>query len=197
MSPVGSLIILPTDVDRESWSDLKRWVLFLGITFLLAAAIIGTYVAAGSTDAAAGDPEDPGDFNSLPATDDPNPDIPMCSGQPRPRGLTVLRAGKTENFIDETDEIGLAVLWRNSTPYPTNKTLVRYQVKFNLSHYSWVRVEKFYGPIVPNSNPPVLYLDFAIKRSVGQPSPVGAVQLPIAGPPGPNKTAGSIGRRFP
>ncbi len=34
----------------------------MGITFLLAAAIIGTYVAAGSTDAAAGDPEDPGDF---------------------------------------------------------------------------------------------------------------------------------------
>ena len=56
------MIILPTDVDRESWSDLKHWVLFLGITFLLATAIIGTYVAASSTDAAAGDPEDPGDF---------------------------------------------------------------------------------------------------------------------------------------
>lgn len=52
---MGVGLFFPRKVDRESWFDLKRWVLFSSIAFLLVAAIVGTHVAAG-------DPEDPDDF---------------------------------------------------------------------------------------------------------------------------------------
>ena len=101
-----------------------------------------------------------------PSSSGPNPAIPMCSTvtEVPQRFVTALQSNKIENYLDETDEIGLAVLWRdelsvsNNTgvlaagiPMPDDDNLVRYQVKFGPSHYSYVRDKNFWDPTVLNA----------------------------------------------
>lgn len=86
-------------------------------------------------------------WNGAPATTDgnPNPDIPPCPGITIPTGghITGLQTSKVENYLDESDEIGLAVLWRKTfngedQPMPNEHNLLRYQVKFNWDYYTHV-----------------------------------------------------------
>jgi hypothetical protein len=90
---------------------------------------------------------DPGSFQTFPATVDPNPNIQMCPGETRPGSLHVraLQSNKIDNFADEATEIGLTVLWKNTTGTPTEDSLVRYQVKFSKDYYDYVRSNQLYG----------------------------------------------------
>lgn len=83
-----------------------------------------------------------------PSTTGPNPDIKACDdADSAPNAhVTALQSNKVENYLDETDEIGLAVLWRSDTPDPTEDSLVRYQVKFDYDYYHHVRTEKWWDP---------------------------------------------------
>lgn len=90
---------------------------------------------------------DPGSFQTFPATVDPNPNVQMCPGETRPNSLNVraLQGNKIDNFADEATEIGLTVLWKNTTGTPTEDSLVRYQVKFSKDYYDYVRSNEIYG----------------------------------------------------
>jgi hypothetical protein len=116
--------------------------------------------------------KDPGPFQTPPTGHDPNSRIPMCSGETAPAGETrVLQASKIDNFADETDEIGLVALWSNTTAYPTDKSLVRYQVKFNQDYWNYVRSNRFY-----TSDP----LNQYISRHTSASAPVGTVDFPVS-----------------
>ncbi len=84
-----------------------------------------------------------------PSTTGPNPQIAACTGAaPPPAGhITALQTNKVENYLDETDEIGLAILWAGTdTAELTEETLVRYQVKFNYEHYEDIRTKQWWNP---------------------------------------------------
>ncbi|MDG1825553.1 MAG: hypothetical protein P8H62_04710 [Henriciella sp.] len=127
---------------------------------------------------------EPPAFNdgSPPQTTGPNPQIAACPQVTHPaKGfVTTLQNNKVENYLDETDEIGLAVLWRNDTTYPTEDSIIRYQVKFDENHYSYVRDNGFWDPSV---------LSGAINSEISSGNGVGVVL-----PQGDNETAqmGSI-----
>ncbi len=81
----------------------------------------------------------------------PVPQVGACAAQSLPGGhVTPLQTNKVENYLDETDEIGLAVLWEGLAQAapggPTETSLVRYQVKFNRDHYSYVRDQSYWNP---------------------------------------------------
>lgn len=83
----------------------------------------------------------------------PNDQIGLCPGVTAPTGahVTALQSSKIENYLDETDEIGLDVLWRNTTPLPTEESLVRYQVKFSQDYYDQVMNGKLWNPDTLNA----------------------------------------------
>lgn len=93
------------------------------------------------------DTSSPGQFRAYPLSADPNPDIQACPGVLETAGLGIMNSSKIDNYNDETDEIGLAVLWQIETPdsasgsapsLPNDSNLVRYQVKFNQNHWDYV-----------------------------------------------------------
>jgi hypothetical protein len=78
--------------------------------------------------------------------------------------VTALQTNKVENYLDETDEIGLAVLWRgdltmpgntallaSEVPMPDDRNLVRYQVKFGPTHYTHVRDQNLWDTTTLNN----------------------------------------------
>jgi hypothetical protein len=99
------------------------------------------------TTSMAWDSTSPGQFNAFPATADPNPNVKACTGlgvQDK-ASLGTMQVNKVDNYVDETDEIGLAVLWSAIDPisgkpskYPTENSILRYQVKFNEDHWNYV-----------------------------------------------------------
>lgn len=117
-----------------------------------------------------------------PSVTGPNPQIAACPSVTHPPSghVTALQANKVENYLDETDEIGLAVLWRNDTDYPTKDSIVRYQVKFDENHYEYVRSNNLWDPAI---------LSGAINEQITSGNGVGVVL-----PQGDNETAtrGSI-----
>ncbi len=60
------------------------------------------------------------DDGQPPSSTGPNPEIKACHPgvDPPQHHITALQHNKIENYLDETDEIGLAVLWRNTSPLP-------------------------------------------------------------------------------
>ena len=92
-----------------------------------------------------------------PSTTGPNPQIGQCSldsaeAHGLPSGhVTALQTNKVENYLDETDEIGLAVLWSNNTDLPTEDSLVRYQVKMSHDYYAQVQGNGWWNPSTLNA----------------------------------------------
>lgn len=87
----------------------------------------------------------------LPQTN-PNPQLAMCPGEDDPdpaKPFRIFQSSKTDNFADETDEIGLALLWRATSKFPNEQTILRYQVKFNFDYYTFVRGLNFWQTKVP------------------------------------------------
>lgn len=96
---------------------------------------------------------EPEPFNNgrPPVKTGPVPQVGACAAQSLPGGhVTPLQTNKVENYLDETDEIGLAVLWEGgltaASGWPTETNLVRYQVKFNQDHYAYVRDQNYWNP---------------------------------------------------
>ena len=115
---------------------------------------------------------DPGPFQTAPTGHDPNSSIPMCRGETAPQGkVQVLQASKVDNFADETDEIGLVALWDAKTDYPTDRSLIRYQVKFNQDYWDYVRNNGFYATDKLNQ---------FISQSTSESTPVGKVDFPMS-----------------
>ncbi len=125
--------------------------------------------------------EDPGVFNSVFPSSDPNSGIRMCPGERwSHHGLKIMNAHKITNLIDETDEINLAVVWQNTSPTPDEESLVRYQVKFNAPHWNYIRDENLYQTAA-----------FTAFTQDKQNSELGAVNLPASSNSSPD-TGGSI-----
>jgi hypothetical protein len=115
---------------------------------------------------------DPGPFQTPPTGHDPNRSIKMCSGESAPSGqMRTVQSSKIDNFADETDEIGLVVLWDKATPYPTDKSLIRYQVKFNADYWNYVRSNGFYATHTLNQ---------FIAQTASKSAPVGKVAFPMS-----------------
>ncbi|WP_162926332.1 hypothetical protein [Teredinibacter purpureus] len=108
------------------------------------------------------------DTNQAPPTTGPNPQVKACPGTPATGGVF--------NYLDETDEIGLAVLWQKDAN-PTEDNLIRYEVKLNKSYYEHIQGDQ-------------LWCTSTLDNKIGDvsgadgPAKVGKVLLPI----GSNKT---------
>jgi hypothetical protein len=115
---------------------------------------------------------DPGPFQTPPTGLDPNSTVKMCSGETAPTGsVRTVQASKIDNFADEVDEIGLVALWQADTGYPTDESLIRYQVKFNADYWSFVRDNGFYASDKLNA---------FIQQTASESNKVGAVAFPMS-----------------
>ena len=115
---------------------------------------------------------DPGPFQTPPTGHDPNIHIPMCKGETAPSAtMKTVQASKIDNFADETDEIGLVALWQADTKYPTDKSLIRYQVKFNADYWNYVRDNGFYASDKLNA---------FIQKTASESNKVGEVAFPMS-----------------
>ncbi len=85
--------------------------------------------------------ENPGSFLSYSNSADPE-HIPPCSPEDAVdiNSVRPLHPNKVSNYFAESEEIGLAVIWRNEpeNTFPTEDTLVRFQVRFNQDYYNYV-----------------------------------------------------------
>ena len=90
---------------------------------------------------------EPFNNNRPPSTTGPVSQVGACSDVVVNGHVSALQSNKVENYLDETDEIGLAVVWRyNGALGPQEDTLVRYQVKFNEDHYNYVVDNSYWDP---------------------------------------------------
>ncbi|WP_394688781.1 hypothetical protein [Hoeflea sp.] len=98
--------------------------------------------------------EKPLPFNQV-GTDSvqPNTEIAMCSsGDAPPKHLPSLQNAKIENYVDETDEVQIAILWEAGSNDLTEENLVRYQVKVNYDHYNDVLTKNWWdGTTLPEA----------------------------------------------
>ena len=116
--------------------------------------------------------DDPGPFQTAPTGLDPNSHVKMCGGETAPTGaVRALQASKVDNFADEVDEIGLVALWKADTDYPTDESLIRYQVKFNGDYWNYVRDNGFYASDKLNS---------FINQTASESNKVGEVAFPMS-----------------
>ena len=88
------------------------------------------------------DTSDPGDYSVEPNFARMSPNIGPCSGPP-------VNPNEYWNFMDESQEIGLATIWLKDAK-PTSDNLVRTQVKMNQSYYDYIRNNQFYRTDVLN-----------------------------------------------
>ena len=83
----------------------------------------------------------------------PNTEIAMCaSGEAPAQHLAPLQSAKIENFVDETDEVQIAILWEAGSDDLTEENLVRYQVKVNYDHYNDILTKNWWdGTTLPQA----------------------------------------------
>ncbi len=120
------------------------------------------------------DTSDPGSFDTLPKYPSLTADIGPCDG------TDPIDPAKVYNYLDESQEIGLATIWVNDG-FPSEDNLVRTQVKMNRDYYDYVRKNEFYATETLN--------DF-IERTVtyDHTAPYGGIELPY----GDEKKVGTI-----
>lgn len=107
---------------------------------------------------------DPGSFDSLIGFDQMSPNVPPC------KGVNPIKPNEVWNFLDESQEIGLATIWAWDK-VPNNNNLIRTQVKMNREYFNYVRANQFYNTSILNEAIST-HID-PVKR------PFGPVSLPI------------------
>ncbi len=109
------------------------------------------------------DTSDPGSFDSLIDFDQMSPNIAPCPG------VRPVQPSEVWNFLDESQEIGLATIWAWDK-VPNNNNLIRTQVKMNREYFNYVRNGQYYNTSILNN---------AIATRIDDKRPFGPISLPV------------------